>query len=515
MGAPFNVNHANFVAYLTADDRPTPPRTDAWNLREFLLSLQYGGDMNSTYSSAEFPHRQLISSGPEWVEGIVSTAGHLLNEFFFEANPPEILERGLVAEILGPLRKFFTGYTIYAMMFPEKGIWERDPKVEEFFREAAIAMGSEGLILNPYGVGKLLDVIDPFPALRALADTPIAPPSVVFWTVTADVCVLPLIEATTFFRERILGALGDGIGMIAEILKEKSEHTRTKRILQMSDLHFGKPEAARRRRYLKGHLEDILDNIDRVVITGDLFDEPDVVLRDEFEEFRSDVERMTQREIIVIPGNHDVRYKGNKIGSFGSNFEQLANLRWEPIVVDDDLRAVFFCFNSAEGGDFARGLVSERQRLDRAAEYQRLKRKAGKIEDYLKIALVHHHPYAYDAEPEPTMGYQKLIAAVFDNEDVFLEFENADQFLNWCSDRGVSLILHGHKHRPRYKVGQEGILVIGCGSSTGVENSPMCYDVVTYDPETARWSVAFYHDPAADGSGFKLQSVMIDNRPAN
>ena len=113
------------------------------------------------------------------------------------------------------------------------------------------------------------------------------------------------------------------------------------------------------------------------------------------------------------------------------------------------------------------------------------------------------------------MVYQKLIAALFDNEDVFLEFENADQFLNWCSDRGVSLILHGHKHRPRYKVGQEGILVIGCGSSTGVENSPMCYDVVTYDPETARWSVAFYHDPAADGSGFKLQSVMIDNRPAN
>ena len=94
-----------------------------------------------------------------------------------------------------------------------------------------------------------------------------------------------------------------------------------------------------------------------------------------------------------------------------------------------------------------------------------------------------------------------------------MEFENADEFLKWCSARGVSLVLHGHKHVPRQKIGLDDMLIVGCGSTTGVENSPMCYDVVTVDPNTARWSVSFYHDPNADGSGFKVQNVTLDSSP--
>jgi DNA repair exonuclease SbcCD nuclease subunit len=52
-------------------------------------------------------------------------------------------------------------------------------------------------------------------------------------------------------------------------------------------------------------------DIDRVVVTGDLFHTPDPALRDQYLEFRGDVQRMTPKSLIVIPGNHDVRVKGN------------------------------------------------------------------------------------------------------------------------------------------------------------------------------------------------------------
>lgn len=280
----------------------------------------------------------------------------------------------------------------------------------------------------------------------------------------------------------------------------------------MSDLHFGKPEAQNRRTYLKSHLEDVLAGIDRVVVTGDLFDEPNPKFKAEFDDFRADVERMTNNEIIVVPGNHDVRHKGNKLAGVGEEFAQLAKLRWAPVSVDHDFRTVFFCFNSAEGGDWARGLVGEKQRLDMATEYQRQCKQFPEIKTYFKVALVHHHPYPYDTEFEATTSYQKLISYIGIDEDKFLAFENADEFMEWCSARHVSVVLHGHKHRPRHKIGLNNILVVGCGSTTGVENTPMSYDVITLNLDSGRWSTSFYHDPKSDGSGFVLQNVTIDNR---
>jgi len=336
--------------------------------------------------------------------------------------------------------------------------------------------------------------------------------------------VLPLAEAKALFRGQLLDTLRHGVGEVDRIIRAQARAIAVKKLLHMSDLHFGKPEAARRRSYLKGHLADVLRGIDRVVITGDMFDSPDGDLKGEFDEFRSDIERMTNKELIIVPGNHDVRTRGNAFLGFGKNFEQIAELRWRPVVIDDDLSIVFYCFNSAEGGDFARGLVSEQQRLFRATEFDRLRARAPRIDGYLKVALVHHHPYDYATHP--TALYEKVLSKVqsklYRRQDVFVGFDNADQFLTWCAGRGVSLILHGHKHVPHQRIGyvaQTGrryqFLVIGCGSTTGVENTPMCYDVIHYDPASRRWGATFYHDIAADGGGFILQTVTIDTRPSS
>ena len=80
-------------------------------------------------------------------------------------------------------------------------------------------------------------------------------------------------------------------------------------------------------------------------------------------------------------------------------------------------------------------------------------------------------------------------------------------------------MLHGHKHIPHLvtvSLTAQGktreITVVGCGSTTGVEGKPMCYDVITMDPSTKRWNVLFFHDEKGDGSGFVLQNVTVDLR---
>jgi 3',5'-cyclic AMP phosphodiesterase CpdA len=307
--------------------------------------------------------------------------------------------------------------------------------------------------------------------------------------------------------------LDAGLAEVDRVLRQMALSQRSKRILHLSDLHFGTKEAARRRSWLKEHLAKELTTADRVVVTGDLFDDPKEPLRESFDEFRIDVENITCKDLLVIPGNHDVRRKGNALGLLGRNAEYVSDLRWEPVVVDDDLQTVFLSFNSSETGNFAQGSVGERQRLDRSLLLSREVRRRPEVADFLRIALVHHHPYAYTSAP--TALYERILAGLFGGDERFVAFEEAEAFVEWCAAQGVSLVLHGHKHVPHLvtvRLAMREITVVGCGSTTGVEGKPMCYDVITMDPSTKRWNVLFFHDEKGDGSGFGLQNVTLDLR---
>jgi hypothetical protein len=218
---------------------------------------------------------------------------------------------------------------------------------------------------------QLTSVVDPFPALRVLAETPTSPPAVVFWTPLGGSCVLPLHEALDFFRRDLIWSLESGVREVDHLIQVAAARQRSKRILHLSDLHFGTPEAARRRRWLKEQLARELPTVDRVVVTGDLFDDPEEPLRESFDEFRTEIEPMTQNDLLVIPGNHDVRRSGNALGRLGRNSEYVTDLRWESVVFDHNLRTVFFSFNSSKIGNFAKGSVGERQRLDRSSLFDR------------------------------------------------------------------------------------------------------------------------------------------------
>ena len=47
-----------------------------------------------------------------------------------------------------------------------------------------------------------------------------------------------------------------------------------------------------------------------------------------------------------------------------------------------------------------------------------------------------------------------------------LKLRDADLFFEWLRSRNVRIVLHGHKHIPFFAE-SGGIVVIGCGSSTG------------------------------------------------
>lgn len=508
MGARFEIDHANFVGYLTADHRATAPRAAAGTLKMFLMSLAYGESLiSSTKGTPE-----------DWTRLIADAAERESESLSWEDD--SVLSSSEIARRLDPLRSYFTGYPLYAMVIPS-GSWEVDRRSFQFFTESAVGSHTNALILMPndlpYG---LTSIVDPFPALRVLAEHPIKPPLVVFWTPLASSCVLQLNDAITFFRTELVWALDAGVQEVDQLVASIGARQRTKRIMHLSDLHIGTQEASRRRRWLKEQLARELPSIDRVVITGDLFDNPEEALRESFDEFRADIENITKSDLLVIPGNHDVRSKGNALGRFGRNAEYVTDLRWNPLTIDRDLQTVFFSFNSSESGNFAKGAVGDRQRLDRSSLFDAEVRRDPSIASFLRIALVHHHPYAYDTEP--SAAYEKILASLFGGEERFVAFDGADEFMQWCAARGISLVLHGHKHVPRWveadiPVGgkRQNVVVVGCGSTTGAGGRPMCYDIIALDPATKRWNVLFFHDEMGDGSGFRLQNVTLDLRTAS
>jgi hypothetical protein len=202
MGARFAFNHSNLIGYLTADRNIRAPRTDRETLGTFLMSLAY--------------NRNLISSTQgtpdDWTERIRDVARDQFSRMHFQFGELDLMQSEKVAEVLDPLRSYFNGYDFYALVLPA-GIWEKDRDSFAFFTEAAVASQASGLVLMPEELPNsgLSQFVDPFPALKVLADNPIAPPGVVFWTRLGGTCALPLDDARTFFRRQLLDSLQEGL----------------------------------------------------------------------------------------------------------------------------------------------------------------------------------------------------------------------------------------------------------------------------------------------------------------
>jgi 3',5'-cyclic AMP phosphodiesterase CpdA len=481
-------------------------------MRSFLQLFAWGIDTNT------------VSSSQNWQDSLQTAAVTALNQLPPEPPPSEprpaselaVLTRSDVANALDPLRPFFSNYKLYILVMPRFQRIEALAAIEErknAFRHFASTPGV--LVLMPSAGAAFLNIIDPFPALKQLAWTPVAPPAAVCWTKSGASVALPLAEAIKYFDTSLAPILPNAlISEIDETLKTAASQRKISRLLHISDVHFGDRQADSRLIYLQQHLAKIVGQVDRVIISGDLFDSPSKRRRVRFEEFKTGLENWTKQKVIVVPGNHDVRFCGNAIGRLMRNTRYVYDLGFEPLIIDHDSRFIFLCFDSCEIGDFARGGVSQAQRLRIASRLEQELRKDEALRHYEKIAIVHHHPYNYSSEP--TVLYERVLDKTFGESVDFLKFDNAGEFVNWCGARGISLVLHGHKHIPHFVLASVGVrsetrdlMIVGCGSSTGVEEKPMCYDIVAFDQESRQWAVSFFHDPEGDGSGFAAQNVLI------
>lgn len=500
MGAKFQFEHANFIAYLTAASSDAAPHADKMDLETFLVSLT---NPNSLVS----PTRQRPSDWAAAINKVASAQVARIRDL-----PLCLLDPKQVGSYLDPLRSYFTGYDLYCLVIPAS---DNDEESFNFFIESSTNSRDRGLILIPERCMNFVEFLNPFPEVREIAASLPSPPCVLFWTKN-ERCILPLEEAKRLYRQQLVQCLETSPQAVTNVLRRAKKNSQPKRILHLSDLHLGKKEADASRSWLKTHLFDVLPSIDATVITGDLFDNPQVEHRLAFAELKTDLERMTEGEVIIIPGNHDSRKDGNAFGSWRRDGGQVAQLNWAPLVVDEKLRIAFYCFDSNEEGDFARGNVPAHQRLDRATKFDEAVRRSPELSGYFKVALVHHHPFKYGTQPAEL--YEKFITKLFRNDDVFIEFENANDFMTWCANRGVSLVLHGHKHVPHFRrasIGKQRITVVGCGSSTGAGRRPMCYDILTIDPFAKSCSVEFFECTNSDGGSFESKSIGIDLRSAS
>lgn len=510
MGWRFSLEHANIVAYITTPEKKEPPRLTRFELKQFLGSIQD-------------PYRDkppLISSDPEWIDRVKQTAGEGLRYIeSLSGSTDEFLEDYEIERILLPLRPLLGNFKLFGLAV---GSYRDNKELEAFVEFAALSSREHALFLIPdYSSEVALSVLDPFPPIILLTEQLENWPGILFWTNYGAAAFAPLHDAYKLYQLFLEAFEIRGHGpfrIIDKVFESYTSPKESKKLLHLSDLHFGKLKAAENEAYLSAHLDSVARAVDRVVITGDLFDNPKRRDAIAFRNFRASLTRLTGKDVIVIPGNHDQKWFGNSILKvLGRRLLQLSNLEWSNLIIDENMQCVFFCFDSSRDADFAKGKVTTSQMMEVATDFETKCAARPALRDYLAVALVHHHPFSFETESETFI--QKGLERIGLNDEYFLRMENADQFLNWCAKRKISVILHGHKHIPRYvskrinvtendKRISRVVTAVGCGTSLGAENKPLSYDVLTWDSSSKRWAVSFYEDPG-DGSGFARRYISL------
>lgn len=337
MGAMFKLGHANIMAYVTSRSY-APPRVLRQHLVEFLDVLSYDAERYL------IPERG-FEPWPTQIAAIAREAASRMRESRYEEEKP-VVPPPTLARLLEELRNEFSVYPLYALAVGS------GRELQEVARElASTPMHGQLLVLIPEdGVSERnFEVLDPLPtfstALHAAPDWP----GFVFWTQTgisafarlseAHELAHRLIDAQYEMRPRRPFPFPTTSGF-DHVLQDWSKRTPRKyrRLLHLSDLHFGTEEATENQAILDAELSEIVQNVDRVVITGDLFDTPNKNYATLFSNFKQNITRLSGgREPIAITGNHDQRM----IGLFGEDYKQVALIGSQKIVVDDQCKMIF------------------------------------------------------------------------------------------------------------------------------------------------------------------------------
>ncbi|MGH7960293.1 MAG: metallophosphoesterase family protein [Candidatus Binatia bacterium] len=512
MGAIFKLEHANIMAYVTSRSFG-PPRVLRQHLGEFLKVLS---DEAERYL---IPERGFEPWSTE-MAAIARRAFARLQETT-EDRDSIVVPPPAVGRLLEDLRAEFADYPLYAL-----AVGQGD-RIQTVARELASApMYGQLLVLIPEqgATERNFEVLDPVPAFSGALHAAPDWPGFHFWTQTGTSAFARLDKA-----QELVDGLRDAMHRgrprrpfppfpntsgFDYVLRDWTQRTqrRYRRLLHLSDLHFGITDATENQTLLDAELRDIVQSVDRVVITGDLFDTPNKNYAALFTNFKSNITHLAGgRELISITGNHDQRM----IGLFGDDYKQVALIGSRKIVVDDQCQMIFVCFNSSEKGSFARGRITKSQFRQLGGDYRTLTAARSELKSYLPIVLVHHHPFSFDVPPETWV--QRALSAVGLRDESFLAMVDAEDLHRWCIDWNIKTILHGHKHKARY-VEREvargsdriNLTAIGCGSSLGAEGAPVSYNMLEWDPNMQRWIASFFE--SVNGGAFHETVAAVSPR---
>lgn len=308
--------------------------------------------------------------------------------------------------------------------------------------------------------------------------------------------------------------------------EEKKPADKSRRILQISDLHFGDhdPNAWTETVKLVESLA-IECRLDYIVVTGDLqnhlfSDIPGAKAA------LTEIEKHCDR-LLVIPGNHDYLVYGllDRPLIFGSLplislatffmpilafvtvpyailatcylfFPQYIFRRnykkwWQGASVTlDEERGLLFAQLDTNSiwSSWARGQMGARQLNWLASELAALKsskEKSSAYEKSVKIALMHHHPL-------PIVRQEKPMGIVPGRKvEEMLMLDDASETLRTLADSGFDVVLHGHKHKSAAsrlvtEMEKGGVkrqmLVVACGTSCLKNEAPFSANLLTILP---------------------------------
>ncbi|SDI08581.1 metallophosphoesterase [Nitrosomonas sp. Nm132] len=504
MGAIFKLEHANIMAYVTSRSY-APPRVLRQHLEEFLHVLSYDAE-----------HYLIPEHGYEpWPTEIAAIARNATAQLYERSADTEsvLVPPSTLSRLLEGLRSEFAAYPLYALAVGT------NQEIRDVALDLARApMHGQLLVLIPESevTERNFEVLDPVPAFSTALHAAPDWPGFIFWTQTGESAFAKINQASELLdlllhaqfrmkprRQRPLPFMTtQGFDFVLKEWSKRSSRTY-RRLLHLSDLHFGTEEATENQAILDAELSEIVQNVDRVVITGDLFDTPNKNYATLFTNFKHNITRLAGgREPIAITGNHDQRM----IGLFGDDYKHVASIGTQKIVVDDQCQMIFICFNSSENGVFARGEISSSQFRQLGGEYRTLIASRSELRHYLPIVLVHHHPFSFEVPAETLI--QKALKVIGLGDEKLLVLANAEELHHWCMDWNIKTILHGHKHKARYverEVSRASnharLTAIGCGSSLGAEGSPVSYNLLEWEPESQRWIASFFE--SINGGAFR------------
>ena len=543
MGIQFSYEEANIVGWLTQFD----PKDEKISLdygdfpygHEWFLQthpLRYPPSLEARKlitprarvevlkSFLENLPRSILSSSARYlVLDLIEQSKIILQKIIAEpsirakAKHPKDLENILlppdfVKTILAPIKSWF--YVPFFVLFLDNALVD---KFRPVFNKRHLFF----LAIRDFNFedGGGVDLLDPFPALsEALKYHEL--PAAVCWTIWGEHLVVKRDKIRFFYRmlseshpERLWEELRQLDSYVH--LRESESHDVSEQkpanqivnVLHISDLHFGAGTSEEKITYIRDHLSQKLNDEARnlplkqfVVISGDLIDTPSDDYLNRFQQFVENIRQQSPAEIIVIPGNHDVKRKG-----FLWTRREIFNNRqlWRRTLVYDDAQVIFICFDS-NYGFFARGKINENDLIRMGHEIDQLISANPVRSKFTFIAVVHHHPFSVSEEEHDVIRGTDI------HEEFFVRMKNGEKFIEWCARRGVTTVLHGHKHKPRFQgreipVSNQNtprlVRAIGCGTTFGVEDKPFSYNWLDIDLTNKIMTVRFVAD-IGDASGF-------------